>query len=144
MPGILQEYERRFIEASQLDLPCFLVMVTPGASIQADPTIELLPLTNVVIDDFGNNEHLVRMGVSLIGRNSFTVYSGDLDRDSGGIPLGRSSVVVPKLKAAMHTAGGIKYGDDIYALDEFYRGVILDGTPLEWILVGAVKSEDTM
>lgn len=144
--AILDEMKELYVELGAIDLPCKLIMVTPGPSIQAPPeSIDYLDFQGMVlVNDPGDQEQLEARGISVFGKNIFNVWSGVLDADVDGTPLARSSVIVPKLQSAMHSAGGILYGDEVLNIEGFYRWLIIGNTVQGWLIKTKGKLFDSM
>lgn len=144
----LSEFRQKFDELGGCDLSCSLIMATPGVSVQAEATTETLDFQNlVIVNERGSRQlqELAATGVSMFRKDVFTVWGGVLDMsEDDETPLGRSSVIVPKLQKAMNGGGGVLYGDELLALKEFHRGLVIGQVVMEWFLVCEGKSFDTL
>jgi hypothetical protein len=134
----LVEYKEKFVEIGGADQEGFLVMAEPGATSEDDPIITTLDLQGLfIVNERGLHELLINRSISVANKTLFTIYGGvlDLDPADNETPLGRSSVILPKFRAAMHPAGGIQYGDTLYRLNSFHHGLIITGACLEFFCV---------
>lgn len=149
----LLDFSEKFTEIGGADLPCILKMRYPPGNIMGNPVDDELILdwqdvTMVLVNETLATQELISKGESLLERHVFTVWGGVLDKetddDGNENPFGRSSIIVPKLRAAMNSGAGFLYGDELFAIEKFKRGLIVGGIVLEWFLICSGKGFDSI